>query len=279
MFARLQVVPALFALTLNAVPAAAQAPMEIVVNIPAGRLDVMQGGERIRSYPVSVGTAAHSTPTGEASIRRMVWNPTWTPPPDAAWARNEQPRGPGWSNPMGRVKMHLFGDYYVHGTPASNERHLGRPASHGCIRMRNEDAMELAQLVLQADGSGISPAAVQALVRNPRATRELALAGRVHVRIDYRLAEVGEDSVTLNPDVYGRAAGRYVARVQEELSESGADVGAVLAQVELRRAPATSLHVARTVTLPELRQPVITVTPTPAAAATTTAAGDGITLR
>ena len=96
MFARLQVVPALFAITtLTTVPAAAQGPMELVVNIPAGRLDVMQGGERIRSYPVSVGTAAHSTPTGEASIRRMVWNPTWTPPPDAAWARNERPRGPG----------------------------------------------------------------------------------------------------------------------------------------------------------------------------------------
>ncbi|HEX8903526.1 MAG TPA: L,D-transpeptidase, partial [Longimicrobiaceae bacterium] len=259
MFARLQVVPALFAITVTTIPAAAQAPMELVVNIPAGRLDVMQGGERVRSYPVSVGTARHSTPTGEASIRRMIWNPSWTPPPDAAWARNERPKGPGWGNPMGRVKMHLFGDYYVHGTPASNERHLGHPASHGCIRMRNEDVMELAQLVLQADGAPVSAATVQSLVRNPRATRELALAGRVRVRIEYRLAEVGEDSVTLHPDVYGRAAGRYVSRVHDELNEAGADPATVLGQVQLSRAPATPLHIARGTQLPDFREPVVTV--------------------
>jgi murein L,D-transpeptidase YcbB/YkuD len=257
MFALKRTAVALLA-TLTTVPAAAQAPMEIVVNIPAGRLDVLQGGERIRSYPVSVGTSSHATPTGEASIRRMVWNPVWTPP-DADWARNEKPKGPGWGNPMGRVKMHLFADYYVHGTPAVNERHLGRPASHGCIRMRNQDVMELAQLVLQADGTPVPAATVQALVRNPQATRELALAGRVHVRVEYRLAEVGEDSVTLHPDVYGRAAGRYASQVQEELNEAGADPATVLAQMPLTRSPATPLHVARTVRLPEVREPVVTV--------------------
>ena len=121
---------ALLLAALAAAPASAQAPLELVVNIPAGRLDVLQGGERIRSYPVSVGRARYATPTGEAAIRRMVWNPSWTPPPGSEWARNEKPAGPGWGNPMGRVKMHLFGVYYVHGTPAANERHLGRPASH-----------------------------------------------------------------------------------------------------------------------------------------------------
>lgn len=264
MFARPQVVPALFAITLTTVPAAAQAPMELVVNIPAGRLDVMQGGERVRSYPVSVGTSSHSTPTGEAAIRRMIWNPTWTPPPDAAWARDEKPAGPGWGNPMGRVKMHLFGDYYVHGTPARNERHLGRPASHGCIRMRNRDVMELAQLVLQADGGRVPQATVQSLVRNPQATRELALNGQVRVRVEYRLAEVGADSVTLHPDVYGRAGARYAARVRQELGAAGADPATVLAQVALDRAPASALHLARgVVALPAMREPVVTVRDAP----------------
>ena len=253
--------PALFLSVVSSIPAATQGPMEIVVNIPAGRLDVLQGGERIRSYPVSVGTASHATPTAEASIRRMVWNPSWTPPPDAEWARNEKPKGPGWGNPMGRVKMHLFDDYYVHGTPASNERHLGRPASHGCIRMRNQDVMELAQLVLQADGTPVSQATVQSLVRNPRATRELALAGRVRVHVVYRLAEVGADSVTLHPDVYGRAAGRYTTRVREEMAAGGADPATVLAQVQLTRAPATPLRLARAAQqpMPEVREPVVTV--------------------
>ncbi|HEX6746201.1 MAG TPA: L,D-transpeptidase [Longimicrobium sp.] len=274
----MRVLPALLTVTaLTTIPAAAQqAPMELVVNIPAGRLDVFQGGERIRSYPVSVGTARHTTPTGQASIRRMVWNPSWTPPPDAEWARDEKPAGPGWGNPMGRVKMHLFGDYYVHGTPARNERHLGRPASHGCIRMRNQDVMELAQLVLQADGAPVQPTTVQALVRNPQATRELALSGRVKVRVEYRLTEVGADTVTLHPDVYGRAASGYAARVQQELSAAGADPAQLLAQVQLRRSPATPLRIARAVTWPEMREPVVTVNPV--RTETTVAGGNAIAM-
>jgi hypothetical protein len=251
--------------------AAAQAPMELVVNIPAGRLDVMQGGERVRSYPVSVGTSSHATPTADASIRRVVFNPTWTPPPDAAWARNEKPKGPGWGNPMGRVKMHLFDDYYVHGTPAGNERHLGRPASHGCIRMANRDVLELAQLVLQADGgASVSSATVQTLVRNPAATREVALAGRVRVRVVYRLTEVGGDSVTLHPDVYGRAGAGYAQRVRQELSAAGAEEAPVLSRLAgIGRSPATALRIARAEpAFPERDAPVVTVavafTPAPA---------------
>jgi len=244
---------------LTAVPAAAQqAPMELVVNIPAGRLDVMQGGERIRSYPVSVGRSRYATPTGQASIRRMVWNPSWTPPPDAEWAREEKPAAPGWGNPMGRVKMHLFGDYYVHGTPASNVRHLGTPASHGCIRMRNQDVMELAQLVLRADGAPVAESTVRYLAAHPAATRELALAGRVRVRIEYRLAEVGADSVTLHPDVYGRAAGTYAARVRTEIGAAGADAATVLASVDVNRAPTAAVRVARQDLL-LAREPVLAV--------------------
>lgn len=238
--------PAQFALllvTLTTVPAQAQAPLELVVNIPAGRLDVLQAGERIRSYPVSVGAPRFATPTGEAAVRRMVWNPSWTPP-ESEWARDEKPAAPGWANPMGRVKMHLFDDYYVHGTPAANERHLGRPASHGCIRMRNSDVMELAQLVLRSDGAPVTDSAVQRLVRNPRATREIALSGRVRVRIEYRLAEVRADSATLHPDVYGRAGRGYTARVQEELDRAGVDPALVLAQLQGTRAPAAAVRVA-----------------------------------
>lgn len=228
-----------------AAPARAQGAMELVVNIPAGRLDVVQGGERVRSYPVSVGRARYATPTGSTALRRMVWNPTWTPPPGAAWARGEKRAGPGWANPMGRVKIHLFGDYYVHGTPAGNERHLGSPASHGCIRMRNADVMELAVMILRADGSPISDSTVARLARTPRATREVALSGRVRARIEYRLAEVDADSVTILPDVYARAGSAYAAQLGDELRRAGADPAPVLARLGSSR-PATALRMART---------------------------------
>ena len=236
----------MLALGLSAAPALAQAPMEIVVNIPAGRLDVLQGGERIRSYPVSVGTAGHATPTGEAGIQRMVCNPSWTPP-DSEWARDEEPAAPGPNNPMGRVKMHLFRDYYVHGTPARNERFLGRPASHGCIRMRNADVMELARLVLRADGAPVSDETLDRLAANPRQTREMRLSGRVRVRIEYRLAEADADSLTLHPDVYRRAGGRYADRVRDELRTLGADPVHALEQLAAlgTSAPPAAVRVAR----------------------------------
>jgi murein L,D-transpeptidase YcbB/YkuD len=259
MFSIRRTAPALLTLTLAAVPAQAQLPMEIVVNIPAGRLDVMEGGERIRSYPVSVGTAGHATPTGSAGIQRMVWNPSWTPP-DSEWARDERPAAPGPNNPMGRVKMHLFQDYYVHGTPARNERFLGRPASHGCIRMRNADVMELARLVLRADGVPVSDETLQGLIDNPRRTREMRLNGRVRVRIEYRLAEVEADSVTLHPDVYTRAGGsRYAERVRQELRTAGADP-AVFERAAITRAPSAAVRLARYVV------PPIVPVPLPAAA-------------
>ena len=219
-------------------------PMELVVNIPAGRLDVMEGGERVRSYPVSVGRSRYATPTGSTGLRRMVWNPSWTPPPDAAWARREKHTGPGWHNPMGRVKIHLFGDYYVHGTPAGNERLLGSPASHGCIRMRNKDVMELARMILAADGAPVSEATLDRLAANPRQTREIGMSGRVRARIEYRLTEVAADSVTLNPDVYARAAGSYAMQVGDELRRAGANPDAVLARRGDSR-PATPLRLAR----------------------------------
>jgi murein L,D-transpeptidase YcbB/YkuD len=225
-------VPALLLGLVAARPAAAQSPMEIVVNIAAGRLDVIRDGQRVRSYPVSVGMPRYATPTGSADIRRMVWNPSWTPP-DAEWARNEKPASPGWGNPMGRVKMHLFDDYYIHGTPRGNESRLGRPASHGCIRMRNQDAMELAQMVLRADGAPVAEGTVQSLIRNPGTTRELALRGRVHVRVEYRLAEVDDYSVTLLPDVYARSGPGYHQAVGEELQRQGTVMDPMLANLRV----------------------------------------------
>ena len=68
MFSIRKAAPALVICTLAATPAAAQQAMEIVVNVPAGRLDVLQDGRRVRSYPVSVGTARFATPTTPAAV-------------------------------------------------------------------------------------------------------------------------------------------------------------------------------------------------------------------
>ena len=124
--------------------AVSRAPMEVedlslIVDLSDRKLFVMDGSRVVRQFPVSVGAADFPTPQGTFHISRLIWIPSWTPPP-SAWARDHKPEAPGSpGNPMGRVKIFFQEpDYYIHGTllPSS----LGRPASHGCVRMRNADA-------------------------------------------------------------------------------------------------------------------------------------------
>ena len=57
---------------------------------------------------------------------------------------------------MGRVKIFFAEpDYYIHGTEA--EESLGTAASHGCLRMSNDDVIELARLVMEHGGEARSP--------------------------------------------------------------------------------------------------------------------------
>jgi murein L,D-transpeptidase YcbB/YkuD len=171
------------------------------VNVPAARLDVWHEGAIIRSYPVAVGARAFPTPVGAFELREVTWNPWWVPPP-SEWARDEKAKPPGERNPMGRVKLR-FGDYYyMHGT--SDTSSIGRAASHGCVRMRNEDAIELARFVLSVSDS-IVPALLDSLERDPRRTYRIPLRCRVPVVVRYDLAEVRDTVLELYPDVYRRS--------------------------------------------------------------------------
>ena len=196
-------------LALGAMPVSAQAAadsaLRVVVNIPAGRLDLFRGEARVRSYPVSVGTPAHRTPAGRYEIRHAVWNPDWTPPP-SAWARDRKHTAPGPRNPMGRVKLQLTGDYYIHGTVAENERLLGSPASHGCIRMSNRDVMELARALHAYASPAVTAGRLDAIAAEPGRTRWVSLPRRVPVQVTYALAEVHDGRLTVHPDVYARGA-------------------------------------------------------------------------
>jgi murein L,D-transpeptidase YcbB/YkuD len=186
-------------------PLRAQEPApapRVVVNVPEGRLHLYEGEVRVKSYPVSVGRAAHRTPLGSYVVRQAVWNPDWTPPA-SAWARAKKHAAPGPRNPMGRVKLPLVADYYVHGTVAENEPLLGTPASHGCIRMSNADVVDLARR-LHAGADSASAARVERAAAEPLRTRRLALPRGVPVDIVYRVAEVSDGRLVLHPDVYGR---------------------------------------------------------------------------
>jgi hypothetical protein len=155
------------------------ADLTLSVNLASYTLEVWDGSERIRSYPVTIGMNDFPTPMGSFLISRIEWNPSWVPP-DRPWARGKQERGPGKNNPMGRVKLQ-FDDYlYVHGT--SQLKQLGGAHSHGCVRLANADALELARLIALDQGV-ISSGEIAGLERNSRRTRSVRLARPIPLRI------------------------------------------------------------------------------------------------
>lgn len=104
---------------------------------------VLPGGQAIR-YPVGVGRAGMAW-HGRAQIVHKNIRPAWGPPADIALANPRIPDViPGGSprNPMGAAAMGLSrGNYAIHGTNEPGS--VGHFVSHGCIRMYNEDVLDL----------------------------------------------------------------------------------------------------------------------------------------
>ena len=138
-------------LTLFLISPALAAELRLQVDVSERELIAFVDGEEHSRYDVAVGKKSYPTPEGSFSIRKVIWNPSWVPP-DSKWARGKSKKGPGDpDNPMKRVKMFFKEpDYYIHGT--GDEESLGTAASHGCIRMSEEDVTRLAQLVMEQGG-------------------------------------------------------------------------------------------------------------------------------
>ncbi len=118
-------------------------PGTIVINTTERRLYfVMPDGKAMR-YGVGVGRPGFDWAGSQTITRKAEW-PTWTPPSQMLKRRPDLPRfmpgGP--ENPMGARAMYLGSTLYrIHG---SNEPEtIGQAVSSGCIRMLNEDVIDL----------------------------------------------------------------------------------------------------------------------------------------
>jgi murein L,D-transpeptidase YcbB/YkuD len=101
---------------------------------------------------------------------------------------------------MGKVKLYFRPLYFLHGTPVVSS--IGSAASHGCVRMRNEDAIDLALLIHAADLPAVSAERLDSLQLDFTMTRMFALTQPVPLQITYQVAEVRADSLFLYADVY-----------------------------------------------------------------------------
>jgi lipoprotein-anchoring transpeptidase ErfK/SrfK len=152
------------------------------VDLSERKLYIEENGSVVRTFSVAVGKSQHPTPRGTFAVRRVIWNPRWVPP-NSEWARGKQPREPGDPrNPMGRVKA-FFREptYYLHGT--DDESSIGRAASHGCVRMRNDDIIELSRWLVEHGGAPIEPGMIQRILNRARQEHEARLSQPVPLRI------------------------------------------------------------------------------------------------
>jgi murein L,D-transpeptidase YcbB/YkuD len=197
--------------------------LRLRLNIPAFRLDLLVDSAVDGRYGVAVGMRRYRTPIGAFAVHRVVWNPWWIPP-DSPWAAKDTVTPPGPTNPMGRVKLLLDGPYYMHGTPFTAS--IGSAASHGCIRLRNADAIALAMRLQTHAGVGPDSLAVARLALDT-ASLAVDLPSPVPIDIVYELAELRGDTLVLHPDVYRRAAGRIRTLALLSLAEAGYDTSRV----------------------------------------------------
>jgi lipoprotein-anchoring transpeptidase ErfK/SrfK len=169
-------------LTTFLVASAADADLRLQVNVSDRELVAFVDGEEYERFDVAVGKDAYPTPEGSFKIRKVIWNPSWVPP-NSKWARGKTSKPPGHpDNPMKRVKMFFKEpDYYIHGT--ADDDSLGTAASHGCIRMSEEDVTRLAQLVMEKGGKPMPEPWYRRIFRT-KASKVVYLEEPIAIEID-----------------------------------------------------------------------------------------------
>ncbi|MBI3288787.1 MAG: L,D-transpeptidase [Elusimicrobia bacterium] len=132
--------------------------LHLVIDAKANKLYVKNGGRLLWQADVSVGRGGvlkdvksgrkweFATPRGEFRVIGKALNPQWRKP-DWAYVEAGEPVPPPAdpsrmvTGELGAYVMNLGDGYLIHGT--RREELLGRPASHGCVRVGSADLEKL----------------------------------------------------------------------------------------------------------------------------------------
>lgn len=107
-------------------------------------------GKLVAAYPATIGSTDTPSPSGTHAVSRVALDPNYTYNPKINFKQGENDRvltiPPGPNGPVGSVWIALDKPTYgIHGTPDPSK--IGKTESHGCVRLTNWDARELAKLV------------------------------------------------------------------------------------------------------------------------------------
>ena len=115
---------------------------QVIVSIPDRKLALVEDGRTLKLYSVAVGAPASPSPEGEFKVITRIENPTFYKPGTVIEPGPDNPLGTRW------IGINRKG-YGIHGTNMPDS--IGQAASHGCIRMRQDDLEEIFMLLRPGD--------------------------------------------------------------------------------------------------------------------------------
>lgn len=156
-------------------------------------------GNLIADYPATVGSSDTPSPHGTHVVNAVALNPTYTYNPQRNFKQGNNDRvlivPPGPNAPVGNVWIDLSEPTYgIHGTATPSQLFVNQ--SHGCVRLTNWDAWELAHMVkakvttVEFLDPGVSIADAAATAPAPEASRVLAQTTLASARPPMRAASV-----------------------------------------------------------------------------------------
>jgi lipoprotein-anchoring transpeptidase ErfK/SrfK len=120
-----------------------EAPGTVIIDTAHTFLYLILGNGRAMRYGIGVGRQGFTWSGVETITRKAEW-PDWIPPAQMVARQPYLPRwvGGGPGNPLGARALYLgHTDYRIHGT--NDPTSIGQRVSSGCIRLRNEDVIDL----------------------------------------------------------------------------------------------------------------------------------------
>ena len=120
-----------------------EAPGTVIIDTQHTHLFYVLGNGKAVRYGIGVGREGFTWSGVKSIIRKSEW-PDWYPPPAMIARQPYLPRmiagGPG--NPLGARAMYIGGtEYRIHGT--NDPSSIGKHISSGCIRMTNDNVIDL----------------------------------------------------------------------------------------------------------------------------------------
>ncbi len=106
-------------------------------------------GTLVAAYPATIGSTDMPSPSGTVKVERIAFDPEYTYNPKVNFKQGENDKvlriPPGPNGPVGSIWIALSKPTYgIHGTPEPSK--IGKTNSHGCVRLTNWDAKELAKM-------------------------------------------------------------------------------------------------------------------------------------